>query len=439
MAEKASHRIRDRVASHSHAWRYVLQGLCILIIGFFAWTGFHGDINRWVAAAAMILFGALLVTSFVLDARAMRQDLKDITVGEQSLPLADTLLANIPDPIILIDRRMMVFEVNDAAHDLLPTLRKGFPLSFSLRNPDVLGGIDQVLRSGGSVKVHHIEKIPTERAFELQISLLRGTEQWVLLFFRDLTSSRRLEQMRVDFIANVSHELRTPLASVIGFIETLQGPARDDSAARTKFLAVMLEQSRRMTRLIDDLLSLSRIELHVHLPPRNPLDLSNVIREIVTALTPHAKENGASLSLDISDGPFLIDGDRDEMLRVAENLIENAVKYGGDGGNIDIALRAIPAEEGMAAQVELTVRDYGAGIAPEHLPRLTERFYRTDTDASRKKGGTGLGLAIVKHIVARHRGKLQIESEMGKGSLFRVLIPARKESKPSEETLSVSG
>lgn len=431
MVEKAAQQKKGRSASLH--WRHILHGLCIAIIVFFAWTGLHGDINRWVAGAAVILFGALLVASLVLDARAIRQDKRNYEIAAQSLPLADTLLANIPDPIILIDRRMVVFEANDAAHDLLPTLRKGFPLSFSLRNPDVLGGIDQVLRSGGTVKVHHIEKLPTERAFELQISLLRGAEQWVLLFFRDLTSSRRLEQMRVDFIANVSHELRTPLASVIGFIETLQGPARDDSAARTRFLGVMLEQSRRMTRLIDDLLSLSRIELHVHMPPQTTLDLSNVIREIVTALSAHAKENGAVISLDIEDGAYLINGDRDEMLRVAENLIENAVKYGGDGGRIDVTLRSLPAEEGMAAQVELTVRDYGAGIAPQHLPRLTERFYRADTDTSRRKGGTGLGLAIVKHIVARHRGRLQIESELGKGTLFRVLIPARKEPAVAEE------
>lgn len=421
-----------------HWLRHVLQGIGIAAIFFFIWAALHDDINWRVASAAIILIGAVLLASVILDIQSTRQERKDREVDEQVMPLADTLLANIPDPLILIDRRMVVFETNAAARQLLPTLRKGFPLSFSLRNPDVLGGIDQVLRTGKPVDIEHMEKLPVERAFELQISLLRGNEQWVLLFFRDLTSARRLEKMRVDFIANISHELRTPLASVIGFIETIQGPAANDKESREKFLSVMLAQARRMARLIDDLLSLSRVELHVHVQPQTPLELDSIVKQIVPALTPLAKENGVEINVEIGEGPFVINGDRDEMLRVAENLIENAVKYGNDGEKIEVRLKTLPEEEGQAAMVEFTVRDHGVGIAPEHLPRLTERFYRLDTNPNRRKGGTGLGLAIVKHIVIRHKGTLQIESKPNQGALFRVRIPARKETSDSASVKNIN-
>ncbi|MEN3929889.1 ATP-binding protein [Microvirga sp. W0021] len=414
-----------RADRHNQRWQYLLQGAGIALLIFLLWAGLKGDIDFRLALAAIILLGALLGASFLQDIQAHQRNKAEQESTGSSLPLADTLLANIPDPIILIDRRMIVYETNAAAQELLPTLKKGLPLSFSLRNPDVLAGIDLVLKNGTSIKVEHNEKSPTERAYELQISLLRGNEQWVLLFFRDLTSARRLEKMRVDFIANVSHELRTPLASVIGFIETIQGPARNDEASREKFLDVMLTQSRRMARLIDDLLSLSRVELHVHMAPDTPLDLESTVRQIISALAPRAKENGFKLNLITEGGPFMINGDHDEMLRVAENLIENAIKYGGDGGQIDITLRNHRAVEDKRAEVEFSVRDHGVGIAAKYLPRLTERFYRPDTEIGRRKGGTGLGLAIVKHIIIRHRGKLGIESDLGKGSLFTVRLPAR--------------
>lgn len=415
----------------AHRLRHLFQGIGVAAIAFLLWSGMKGDINLWAACAVALLIGALLVTSVLAELGSNKRIRLEQEAAIQALPLADTLLANIPDPIILIDRRMVVFEINAAAKELLPGLREGFPLSFALRNPDVLGGIDQVLRNGAPVKVQHIEKLPTERAFELQISLLHGDEQWVLLFFRDLTTAHRLERMRVDFIANISHELRTPLASVLGFIETIQGPARDDAPARDKFLGVMQDQARRMARLIDDLLSLSRIELHVHLAPQDPLDMDGVIRQILPALMPSAKESGVSLQFAPENGPFIINGDRDEMLRVVENLVENAIKYGGKGGLVEIGLRRLPAEDGIVEQVELSVRDHGDGIPPEYLPRLTERFYRTDSDQSRSKGGTGLGLAIVKHIALHHRGKLMIESEPGEGATFRVRIPARAEKRPT--------
>jgi signal transduction histidine kinase len=228
----------------------------------------------------------------------------------------------------------------------------------------------------------------------------------------------QLVRSRQELLANVSHELRTPLASLVGFIETLQGPARDDPAGRERFLDIMRDQAWRMTRLIDDLLSLSRIELREHVAPNRPVDLRLVTMQMIDTLRPMARERNVEIALDCSPEPVLVLGHEDELSRVVENLVENAVKYGESGKRVEVAL----ARRG--AEIELLVRDYGPGIAHEHLPRLTERFYRVNVAESRGKGGTGLGLAIVKHIVGRHRGRLAVESEPGQGATFRVLLPA---------------
>jgi two-component system phosphate regulon sensor histidine kinase PhoR len=284
-------------------------------------------------------------------------------------------------------------------------------------------------------RVEYTERVPTERTFEVQIGSLRpdsveaGGQAGVVLFFRDLTSARRLEHMRVDFIANASHELRTPLASLVGFIETLQGPARNDAAARERFLEVMRGQARRMTRLIDDLLSLSRIEMHAHVTPRDDVDLGPLVSQIVDSLSPLARERGVEIRWVRPDQAFPVLGDRDELLRVVENLVQNAVKYGESGGRVDVTLELSRQVHGPE-RIELTVRDFGPGIAPDHLPRLTERFYRVDVAQSREKGGTGLGLAIVKHILNRHRGQLRIESVLGNGAAFTVVLPARQALDP---------
>jgi two-component system phosphate regulon sensor histidine kinase PhoR len=224
--------------------------------------------------------------------------------------------------------------------------------------------------------------------------------------------------MRVDFIATVSHELRTPLASLAGFIDTIAGPARNDAAARERFLGIMRDQAGRMTRLVDDLLQLSRVELNEHLPPTDAVDLGALVAHMAEIMAPLARERGVSIRLDIAKDLPNVRGDRDQLLRVAENLIENAMKYAGRG---DVVVR-VRQEEGRA--VALSVADQGPGIAPEHIPRLTERFYRVDEAESRARGGTGLGLAIVKHVVGRHRGRLSIESELGKGTTVRIQLPA---------------
>jgi two-component system phosphate regulon sensor histidine kinase PhoR len=334
------------------------------------------------------------------------------------------LIGAMPEPAIVIGPDGRLAAANDPALALLPALKIGEPLVLALRAPDVLDSLRRVMAGGKAEAVLWSERVPVERLFDVCVAPLAteaGEIRAALLTLRDLTEARRVERMRVDFIANASHELRTPLASLLGFVDTLQGPARDDSRAREKFLGIMREQGRRMARLVDDLLSLSRIEQNQHVRPEAPIDLALVARHVGDTLAPLAEEMGVDLKMDAGQ-PVIVAGDRDELVRVAENLIENAIKYGAasDGSNagrVEIAVTRT-AREGW-----LTVRDYGRGIAPEHLPRLTERFYRIDAGQSRAKGGTGLGLAIVKHIMARHRGRLTIASQLGQGSTFAAMAP----------------
>ncbi|MBE7243485.1 MAG: PAS domain-containing protein [Actinomycetospora chiangmaiensis] len=339
--------------------------------------------------------------------------------------IAEALLTHIPDPVILVDRRARVLEANPAARALLPALHLSRPLSFALRNPEVTDAVEAVLGGAPAQRVAYETRVPVERAFEVQVGAVEvpdGSGDGALLFLRDLTSARRLESMRVDFVANASHELRTPLSSLIGFIETLQGPAREDGAARERFLEIMAVQAQRMRRLIDDLLSLSRIELREHVAPTATVDLGALARQMVEAQAPLAAARGADIRLIDGQGPYPVSGDADELTRVIENLIENAVKYGG--GTIRVGLdREDDPRQGR--RIVLSVSDDGPGIAPEHIPRLTERFYRVDVASSRSRGGTGLGLAIVKHSLKRHRGRLTIESEVGRGTTARVSLPER--------------
>jgi two-component system phosphate regulon sensor histidine kinase PhoR len=248
-----------------------------------------------------------------------------------------------------------------------------------------------------------------------------------ILALADVTANRRGEQMRADFIANVSHELRTPLASLIGFIETLRGPARDDPAAHARFLAIMHDQAARMSRLVSDLLSLSRIELDEHRPPTGHVDLARVLAAVSDALRPQAAERGIKIVLDLAADLPAVPGDEDQLAQVFQNLVVNAIQYAG--ANTEVTMRAhlaSPAPNqvgGPGGAIAVAVIDRGEGIERRHLPRLTERFYRVDAARSRAVGGTGLGLAIVKHVMSRHRGALAIESEPGKGSTFTVYLP----------------
>jgi two-component system phosphate regulon sensor histidine kinase PhoR len=344
------------------------------------------------------------------------------TSGEagSDLLILGKLIAAIPEVVLAIGIDDRIIEANPPARALFPTLRTGVPLANYLRSPDVLDAVALARSTGEPTRASWLERVPVERLFDVNAAPVTDLDCGlvVIVTLREISETRRFERMRVDFITNASHELRTPLSSLLGFIETLQGPARNDEKARARFLTIMREQARRMARLVDDLLSLSRVEQHLHLRPKQPVDLLLVLRHIIDTLTPLAHESGVDLRL--TGEPVIVSGDRDELMRLAENLIENAIKYGAsDADDKTVTIEITKAR----TEAVFLVRDHGAGIAAEHLPRLTERFYRVDAGQSRAKGGTGLGLALVKHIIARHRGRLSIASTQGVGSVFTVSLP----------------
>ncbi|WP_171946500.1 ATP-binding protein [Hyphomicrobium sp. CS1GBMeth3] len=333
----------------------------------------------------------------------------------------------VPDATVALDHNFNIIHFNARLEELFPNIRVGQPLSQLSRHPELNAAVERAVTANQQVVVDLYERVPVERRLSATISRIGGREirrglPFLIACFRDLTEQDKLAQMRADFIANASHELRTPLASLRGFVETLQGPARDDPEARARFLAIMSSQANRMTRLIDDLLSLSRAEMRVHLPPRGIVDLNEVASYVAQALDPVAASSKAKIAVTKAEGPVRIRGDRDEIVQVLQNLVHNAIKYGREGGRIEIAISRVLDGSPPRPRVLLAVADDGQGIAPEHLPRLTERFYRANAQASREKGGTGLGLAIVKHIVLRHRGELRISSTLGKGSTFSILF-----------------
>jgi two-component system phosphate regulon sensor histidine kinase PhoR len=349
-----------------------------------------------------------------------------LAVSERTEDPLRSIVGGLPDPVIALDRDWRVLALNEPARALAPALRQGEPVSLALRMPELIEAVGRAFARGEEQSIEYSERVPVDRWFQAVVMPIRrspnATEpDLVLLTFRDLTPLRRVEEMRADFVANASHELRTPLAALSGFIETLQGPARDDTKARERFLGIMQQQASRMARLIDDLLSLSRIELNAHRRPDKPVDLVPIVRQVADGLQTLARDRGVTVDVEAAGAQTVL-GDRDELVRLFENLVENALKYGAPGKRVDIKLGPAKAEEGEP-EVQVSVRDYGPGIEPEHLPRLTERFYRVNVRESRDQGGTGLGLALVKHILNRHRGRLSIESTPGAGAIFTIYLP----------------
>jgi len=351
------------------------------------------------------------------------------------------IIERLPDPIILLDRSGRIVLYNRAAMGIVGAAAARRHISTVLRVPGVLEAVAQVIAGAPAQVVEYEQPVPIERHYHAFVApvnapvnapLKAGAQDIsgnkhrnILILLHDLTTLKRAEQMRADFVANASHELRTPLASLAGFVETLRGPARDDAAARDKFLGIMQDQAERMDRLINDLLSLSRIELNEHVRPEDCVDLAAIVTDSVDVMAPLAAKEGVEVRLDVEPGlPHLL-GDRDELVQVCQNLLANALKYGGSGKRVDVRVGRAgqPLRTGSAPSLMLSVQDYGPGIAREHLPRLTERFYRVDVEQSRQRGGTGLGLAIVKHIVNRHMGVLSIDSEKDNGSTFTVVLP----------------
>ena|SRR5579862_1062658 len=346
------------------------------------------------------------------------------------LAAAEAIIAAAPDPLILIDRQRRIVGANAASAQFIGAGILPRDLTAALRNPLLLAAADAVLRGEPARSVDFTLSVPVERMLRAQVAPLatgpgQGSAQGgaaAILTLHDVTELKRSEQLRADFVANAGHELKTPLAALIGFIETLRGPARDDAAARERFLGIMNEQARRMARLVDDLLSLSRIEMNEHVAPTGRVALAPLIDEVVRSLELRAAARDIRIAHQLpADLPEIV-GERDQLAQIFQNLLDNAVKYGRP--HSAVAVSASLAGDLGPALVAIAVADQGEGIASEHLPRLTERFYRVDTARSRELGGTGLGLAIVKHILNRHRGRLEISSRAGEGSTFTVWLRA---------------
>ncbi len=339
------------------------------------------------------------------------------------------LLELLPTPIFLIEPGGRIGYANRKAHEMFPRLTQSQHFANLLRAPAF---VEAVARGFATREVQVAD-----------FTLFRGQERYytahvcpvrpaaddlqagaMLVLVQDHTQDRRIEQLRTDFIANASHELNTPLASIIGYIETLQGPARDDPPAQARFLTIMARQAQRMKRLVEDLLSLSQIEMSEHVAPQELCRFYDIAREAAASLAPLAKKRGAELRVCLPDsipqGGDAVRGDRDQLIQVVVNLLDNAMKYAPDG---PVELVSAPPDTRHPGMIGVTVADRGRGIQREHIPRLTERFYRVSVQASREQGGTGLGLAIVKHVVNRHQGELKVESEIDRGSRFTIWLP----------------
>jgi len=368
---------------------------------------------------------------------------------------AQLILELLPEPVLLVQGRegeaAEIAYGNRAAREVFRIELAGAPLGAALRRPEVLETIEAALEMGASAEVA-FETIGVQprfwRAFARPLEADGAGPNQLVVMLRDETDARRTERMRADFLANASHELRTPLASLAGFVETLRTHAKDDAEARDKFLGIMAQQATRMARLVDDLLSLSRIELNEHIAPSGKVELARTIQDVSDAVKPLTAERDVSIVVRTQPGVTPVTGDRDQLVQVIQNLVDNAVKYTPPGGKVFVSLEpAATLEAARAASragvglsllspdsgegqayVVLRITDEGPGIARQHLPRLSERFYRVE---GQRSGGTGLGLAIVKHVVNRHRGGFTVESQEGEGSTFSVYLPVAPVSAPA--------
>jgi len=405
-------------------------------------------------AATGVLWAGLvwLLSQHARERRALeRRAARAAPAASPATRLRAKLVEGIDDPLLLLGPDRRVLDANRAARDLLGARMAGRDMALHLRHPDVLAAVDALAgQDGAGEAVHKLEITHTGAVEQIfAVSLARIPERaappeagaaeletpafYIVVAMHDITQVKRAERMRADFVANASHELRTPLSSLIGFIETLRGPAKEDPEASERFLAIMEEEGQRMVRVIDDLLSLSRIELDKHVQPDTRAEAGAILESVAESMEQAAAEAGKRLELDIASDLPPMRGDADQLVQMVRNLLANAVKYADP--ETTIRLTARPAErvvETGGPGVAVAVADEGPGIAPEHLPRLTERFYRVDKARSREMGGTGLGLAIVKHIVNRHRGDLAIDSALGKGTTVTVRLPAAEDSAADE-------
>ncbi|HEY4943114.1 MAG TPA: ATP-binding protein [Rhizomicrobium sp.] len=411
-------------------WTGVARFLWPALIGVAAGGAlvlWRGGTTLWIAAAAMA-GAAILVSIMAREGRLFLAE-QAADLGEKSdtflTPVARAVLAQLPDPLLLLDQGGRVLFANAAMYTVIGVPPEGKHISLLLRTPSVLEAIAHTTATGENSSVEFVTPVPVTRHYQAYTARLSVRPPVTTLLLHDLTAIKRTEQMRVDFVANASHELRTPLAAVSGFIDTLKGHARDDPQAQGRFLDIMSVEAGRMRRLIEDLLSLTRIELNEHVRPSGRVALEAIMREAFAVLSPLAQIDGIALELIAAADLPPVTGERDELIQLFQNLIHNAIKYGRTGGHVWVTIVPAPSSGGRGneAMLSASIRDDGEGIAADAVPRLTERFYRVDVKRSREKGGTGLGLAIVKHIVNRHQGRLTIESKAGEGSTFTVLLP----------------
>lgn len=339
-----------------------------------------------------------------------------------------TVFDHLPGPVILIGGKREIIDINRAAREIFDILDVGQDLAMSLRNPDILRLVDGILKEGGTREIETTLADTPPRVIAVHAEHIGETIAIdgiaVVLSITDLTVIKRMEHMRADFVANASHELRSPLSAIIGFLETITGPAKDDPDARDRFTDIMLRESRRMTRLIDDLLSLSRVEINEHVKPTEVVNILPVLEGVTETLAFKANERGMVITLNVEEGLEPLQGDAEQLEQVFHNLVDNAIKYGRENSPVLIHVTPVDRVPGRRiAGAAVSVVDRGTGIPHEAIPRLTERFYRVDKARSRELGSTGLGLAICKHIINRHRGHLEIDSTLGEGSTFTVYLP----------------
>ncbi|RJE81453.1 cell wall metabolism sensor histidine kinase WalK [Paracoccus sp. JM45] len=351
-------------------------------------------------------------------------------------------LNGVPVPMLAVDQNSRVVAVNPAAISLFGQDPVGRPFITVLRQPAIVSALDWVLNPDASPAPVPDPALPTPADGVVTLRAQFGADgrdiiaevtvaplpsplgRGATIAVIDRSVAEEAEQMRRDFVANVSHELKTPLTAMIGFIDTLRGPARDDARARDRFLNIMEREAGRMNRLISDLLSLSRVQAEERRRPSGKVDLAALVRNVVPMMMPVAEAADVRILTEGLDTKIRLPGDPDQLTQVFQNLIENAIKYGGTGGEVRVSITRLTYEPLLRGPGwAVAVQDSGEGIEEQHLPRLTERFYRVDTHRARTQGGTGLGLSIVKHIINRHRGRLRIESTRGQGSRFTVILP----------------
>ena len=384
-----------------------------------------------IVPLALLVLVTLFVIFMVSRTQSKRNALDSIQY-EAPTSLFVNIIENLADPFLLIDENKKIKIANKSAENVFGEEILNTDISEYLDDAEVIAAIDKVISTGTSDTIEFITPAPRSRSLLLRIHALdvhhehEGEEvenKTILLTLYDITSIREAERMRVDFVANVSHELRTPLASILGFVETLQGPAKNDAIAAERFLKIMQDEASRMTRLIEDLLSLSHIERDAHIPPEEKVSLSNIIGSVTETLNLRCTKKNMNFNIVSDDDYEEIIGDRDQLTQVFQNLIDNAIKYGDENTDIDIILNKTDPGLSDIDFLQIDITNQGSGIAPEHIERLTERFYRVDTARSRSLGGTGLGLAIVKHIIQRHHGELSFKSEVGKSTTATILLP----------------